>query len=65
VALSTTKAEYITLSAVGHEVVWLHKLMTNLFDHEMDHIIHFGNQRCVKLSENPMFHDRLKHIEIK
>ena len=23
------------------------------------------NQSCVKLSENPMFHDKSKHIEIK
>jgi hypothetical protein len=23
------------------------------------------NQSCVKLSENPVFHDRSKHIEIK
>jgi hypothetical protein len=27
--------------------------------------IHFDNQSYVKISENPMFHDRLKHIEIK
>ena len=23
------------------------------------------NQNCVKLSENPVFHDKSKHIEIK
>ena len=23
------------------------------------------NQSCVKLSQNPMFHDKLKHIKIK
>ena len=27
--------------------------------------IHCDNQSCVKLSENPFFHDKLKHIEIK
>ena len=48
------------------ETVWLHKLLTNLFDHEMDPtIIHCDNPSCVKLSENPVFHDRSKHIEIK
>jgi hypothetical protein len=31
----------------------------NLFDREMDPtIIHCDNQRCVKLSEDPVFHDR-------
>jgi hypothetical protein len=25
-------------------------------------MIHCDNQSCIKLSENPMFHDRRKHI---
>jgi hypothetical protein len=66
VALSTAEAEYIALSVVVCEAVWLHKLLTDLFDHEMDPtIIHCDNQSYVKLYENPVFHDRLKHIEIK
>jgi hypothetical protein len=39
VALSTTKAEYIALSVAVCEAVWLHKPLTNLFDHDMDSII--------------------------
>ena len=27
--------------------------------------IHCDNQSCVKLSKNLVFHDKLKHIEIK
>jgi hypothetical protein len=66
VALSTAEAEYIALSVAVREAVWLRKLLTDLFDHEMDPIIiHCDNQSCVKLSENPVFHDRSKHIEIK
>ena len=66
VALSTTEAEYIALSVAVREAIWLRKLLTDLFDHEMDPtIIHCDNQSCVKLSENPVFHDRSKHIEIK
>jgi hypothetical protein len=66
VALSTAEAEYIALSVAVREVVWLRKLLTDLFDHEMDStIIHCDNQSCVKLSENPVFHDKSKHIEIK
>ena len=62
VALSTAKAEYIALSVAVCEAVWLRKLLTNLFDHEMDPtIIHCDNQSCVKLSENLVFHDRSKH----
>jgi hypothetical protein len=66
VALRTAKAEYIALSVVVREAVWLCKLLTDLFDHEMDStIIHCDNQSCVKLSENPVFHDKSKQIEIK
>jgi hypothetical protein len=44
VALSNTKLEYIALSVVVQEAVWLHKLLTDLFDHEMDPtIIHCDN----------------------
>jgi hypothetical protein len=66
VALSTAEEEYITLSVAIREAVWLRKLLTDLFDHEMDPTtIHCNNQSCVKLFENPVFHDRSKHIKIK
>jgi hypothetical protein len=66
VALSIAEAEYIALSVAVREAVWLHELLVDLFDHEMDStIIHCDNQSCVKLSENPVFHDKLKYIEIK
>jgi hypothetical protein len=48
------------------EAVWLHKLREDLFEHEMDStVIHYDNQSYVNLFENPMFHDKSKHIEIK
>ena len=28
-------------------------------------MIHCDNQSCIKLTENPIFHDRSKHIEIR
>jgi hypothetical protein len=62
VALSTAQTKYIALSVAVCEAVWF---LTDLFDHEMDPIITCDNQSCVKLSENPVFHDRSKHIEIK
>jgi hypothetical protein len=48
------------------EAVWLHNLLTDLFKHVLDStIIHYGNQSCVKISDNPVFHDKSNHIEIK
>ena len=40
--------------------------MYKLFDLPLDATCIFcDNQSCVKLSKNPVFHDRSKHIEIK
>ena len=40
--------------------------MSNLFDLQLDATcIYCDNQSCVKLSKNPVFHDKSKHIEIK
>ena len=65
-ALSTAKAEYVTTCSASCEVVWLRKLMSYLFDLQLDATcIYCDNHSCVELSENPVFHDKLKHIEIK
>jgi hypothetical protein len=52
-------------SMVSCEAIWLRKLFMGLLDRELEPIvIHCDNQSCMKLSENPVFQDRLKHIEI-
>jgi hypothetical protein len=49
-----------------HEAVWLLKLLADLSGHVLDStIIHYGNESCVKISDNPLFHEKLNHIEIK
>jgi hypothetical protein len=53
-ALSTAEAEYKALSVAVREAVWLRKLLTYLFDHEMDPVIHqsctrMGFQRAAKV----------------
>jgi hypothetical protein len=66
VALSTAEAEYIAACDACTKVVWLRKLVSGLFHQVLNStVIYCDNQSCVKLSENPVFHDRLKHIEIK
>jgi hypothetical protein len=66
VALSTAEAEYIAVCMAVREAVWLRKLLAGLFGQMLDPtVIHCDNQSCVKLSENPVSHDRSKHVEIK
>ena len=65
-ALSTTKVEYVIACLSSCEGVWLKNILSDLFDLQLDSTcIYCNNQSCVKLSENPMFHDKSKHIEIK
>ena len=66
VALSTAEAEYVAACSGSCEAVWMRKLLFDLFDLQLDATcIHCDIQSRVKLSENPSFHDKSKHIEIK
>jgi hypothetical protein len=65
VALSTTKAEYITTCSSSSEVVWLWKLLVGLLDLKLEVTCIFcDSQSCIKLSENTMFHEKSQHFEI-
>ena len=56
VALSKAKAKYVVACSASCEVVWLRKPLSDLFDLQLDATcIHYDNQSCVKLSENPVF----------
>jgi hypothetical protein len=66
IALSTAEAEYIAACSASCEAIWLRKLLTGLFDLEMEATtILCDNQSCIKMTENPVFHDRSKHLEIR
>ena len=48
------------------EAIQMWKILVGLFGQVMDPIvIYCNNQSCIKLSENPVFHDRSKHIDIQ
>jgi hypothetical protein len=66
VALSTTEAEYIAICSSRNEAMWFRKLLAGLFDLELEVTCTWcDNQSYVKLTENLVFHDMSKHIEIK
>jgi hypothetical protein len=48
------------------EEIWLRNLISDLFDQIPEStIIYCDNQSCIRLSEQLVFHERSKHIEIK
>ena len=66
IAHSIAEAEYITACSACSEAVWLQKKLAGLFNEEIDVTnILFDNQSCIKITENPVFHDKSKHIEVR
>jgi hypothetical protein len=66
IALSTAEAEYIAACSASCEAIWLRKLLTSLFDLEMEATtILCDNQSCIKMTENLVFRDKSKYIEIR
>ena len=53
-------------STTSCEAIWLRKLLVNLLKEKMEATsVLCDNQSCIKLSENLVFHDRTKHIDIR
>ena len=53
-------------STTAWEAVWLRKLFAGLFGQiPKPIVIHCDNQSCIQMSENLVFHDKTKHIEIQ
>ena len=65
IALSSAEVEFMETNQASCKALWLHKLLVNLFGQELrPTVIYCDNQSCIQLSENPVFHDRSKNIEI-
>ena len=66
IALSTSEAEYVAVSAAAQEAVWLRRFLADLKALPEDPtIIMKNNQGAIALAKNPIAHARTKHIDIK
>lgn len=66
VALSSAEAEYMAACAAVQEAVHLRLLMSDLgFEQREPTVIYEDNQGCIALSDNPVYHRRTKHIDIR
>ncbi|CAB0041973.1 unnamed protein product [Trichogramma brassicae] len=66
VALSSTEAEYMSLSDAAKEAIFLSNLLKELgFDDLARMTVYNDNQSAAKLASNPVFHARSKHIDIR
>ena len=66
VALHTTEAEYIAISLLVQEIMHLRMMMNELHLTERSPTkIYADNASAVKLCNNPEFHQRTKHIDVR
>jgi hypothetical protein len=66
-SLSSTQAEYVALSEAAREACWLRNLYTELglLKEERPTVIVGDNEGAIALTQNPQFHKRTKHIEVR
>lgn len=65
VSLSTTEAEYIALAQGTKDAIWLRRMLNELNVKCETVTIFVDNQSDIKLANNPEFHNRTKHIDVR
>jgi hypothetical protein len=66
VALSTSEAEYMSACPATQEAIFQRQLLEDLgFPQQEATVIHEDNTGAIALSENPVSHNRSKHIDIR
>ena len=66
VTLSTTESEYVAASSAAKEAVWLRNMLSEI-GHRCDSatVLYVDNQSAIKLTRNPEFYQRTKHIDVR
>jgi hypothetical protein len=65
VSLSTTEAEFIAASEAAKEAVWAMGLLSELSINIETPTLCIDNKSTLALIDNPMFHQRTKHIDVR
>lgn len=65
VSLSSTEAEYMATREAAKEIIWLRRLLNDLGHPQREPtVIYEDNTATKSLAENPVHHERTKHIDI-
>ena len=65
VAISSAEAEFRGVAKGIIEILWLRKLLTELgFTPTRSSEFYYNNQAAINISENPVQHNRTKHVEV-
>ena len=65
VSRSSTESEYRSMATVTSEVVWLIALFKTFgLNHTQPAFLYCDSKAALYIAANPMYHERMKHIEI-
>lgn len=66
VALSSAEAEYLAVSMCAREAIWMRHFFEEIHRGYGSRAtkIYVDNQAAIKMSQNPVYHSRTKHIDI-
>ena len=65
VALSTTEAEYMSMTEGIKECIWLHGLVESLGLKVEKPVLNCDSESALCLARNPVYHEKTKHIDIR
>ena len=68
VTLSSTEAEYYAMTTAAKEAIWIQRLFKGLHYKAQDlkpMTLYGDNQGALALAQNPVYHQRTKHIEVQ
>ena len=65
VALSLREAKYVALIEAMKEALWVKGMIGELELAQKTLVVHCDNQSAIYLTRNTMFHERMKHINVK
>ncbi|GJS13313.1 putative ribonuclease H-like domain-containing protein [Tanacetum coccineum] len=64
VATSTIEAEYVAVANCCSQVSWIQNQLLDYGFNFMNTTIHIDNERTICIVKNPVYHSKIKHIEI-
>lgn len=66
VTLSSTESEYVAASTAAKEAMWLRKLLHDIgYPCASETTLYIDNQSAIQLIKNPVYHKRIKHIDVR